>query len=49
MDKIIWDNILFQSLKNFIFDKEESIKESSNGKPGFCKGCFSGEYPVAGR
>ncbi len=43
------DSLAFISLKGMIGALEESIKESSNGKPGFCKGCFSGEYPVAGR
>jgi len=43
------DSLAFISLKGMIGALEESIKESSNGKSGFCKGCFSGEYPVAGR
>lgn len=44
------DSLAFISLEGMINALNESIDNSEKfAKSGFCKGCFCGEYPVAGR
>lgn len=44
------DSLAFISLEGMINALNESIGNSEKfAKSGFCKGCFCGEYPVAGR
>ena len=42
------DSLAFISLKGMLDALNSSRQESSEGKTGFCQGCFSGVYPVAG-
>ena len=42
------DSLAFISLKGMLDALNSSRQDSPEGKTGFCQGCFSGIYPVAG-
>ena len=42
------DSLALISLKGMLDALNSSRQESPEGKTGFCQGCFSGVYPVAG-